>query len=156
MILIESCGRKLGTFHSSIEDTANPVRFAKPWNDRLKNLESRSSASTLWRAPHGKDTVGCITHRNFSLQNIVVLNDASGEPNLREVHLLYPALGVYGALLPLIDRAPGLRDLASGYRSIELNDFSIDSGMSVELRRCLFDGWCENAPSLWSLSLIHI
>ena len=149
-ILVESCGVILGEFHAKVSDSSNSVRYAKPWNERLKMLEERTSSRTLWRAPHGKDTVGCITHRNFGLENIVVLNDASGEPNLREVHILHPASGIYGALLPMIDRAPGLRDLASGYRSLELNDYVIDLGMSIELRRCLFDGWCSTAPSTWS------
>ncbi len=151
-MLVESCGVILGEFHSLVSESANSVRFAKPWNDRLKTLEERTSSRTLWRAPHGKDTVGCITHRNFSLDNIVVLNDASGEPNFQEVHLLHPASGIFGAILPMLDRAPGLRDLASGYRSLELNNHVIDSGMSLELRRCLFDGWCSTAPPLWSSS----
>ena len=151
-LLVESCGVILGEFHTLVSESANPVRYAKPWNERLKILEERTSSRTLWRAPHGKDTVGCITHRNFSLENIVVLNDASGEPNYKEVHLLHPASGVYGAILPMLDRAPGLRDLASGYRSLELNDNVIDSGMSLELRRCLFDGWCSTAPPSWSSS----
>ena len=86
------------------------------------------------------------------MENIVVLNDASGEPNYQEVHLLHPASGIYGAILPMLDRAPGLRDLASGYRSLELNSHVIDSGMSLELRRCLFDGWCSTAPPSWSSS----
>lgn len=149
-LLVESCGRILGDFHSSVVESANPIRYAKPWNDRLKNLEEKSSASTLWRAPHSRETVGCLTHRNFSLNNIVVLNDASGESNLDEVHLLHPASGAYGALLPLNDRAPGLRDLASGYRSIEMNQEILESGMCLELRRCLFDGWRSTAPPDWS------
>ena len=82
-----------------------------------KNIFAYALACSTW-----EDTVGCITHRNFSLENIVVLNDASGEPNYNEVHLLHPASGVYGAILPMLDRAPGLRDLRSGYRSLELND----------------------------------
>mgnify|MGYP001257458377 CR=1 FL=1 len=151
-MLVESCGAILGEFHSVVCESANSVRHAKPWNERLKMLEERTSSRTLWRAPHGKDTVGCITHRNFSLDNILVLNDALGEPSINEVHLLHPASGIYGALLPMIDRAPGLRDLASGYRSLELNDKVIHSGMIVELRRCLFDGWCSTAPSKWSSS----
>jgi len=149
-LLVESCGKILGNFHSSVLETANPIRYAKPWNDRLKNLEERSSASTLWRAPHGKETVGCLTHRNFGLNNIVVLNNASGEPDFNEVHLLHPASGVQGSLLPLLVRAPGLRDLASGYRSIEQNQQALDTGMGLELRRCLFDGWCSTAPQTWS------
>tara|TARA_B100000902_G_scaffold8954_1_gene11200 strand:- start:1036 stop:2322 length:1287 start_codon:yes stop_codon:yes gene_type:complete len=147
-ILIEECGRALGRFHLSTVEVADPTKVAKRWNERLKVLEERTKSSTLWRAPHGRRTVGTLTHRNFSLRNIVVLNDIHSKPNLEDVHILFPGDGVYGALIPLEHRAPALQDLAAGYRSIERIEGGT-SGMRIELRRCFLDGWRSTAPPRW-------
>lgn len=148
-ILIEECGRALGRFHLSTVEVADPTKVAKRWNERLKVLEERTKSSTLWRAPHGRRTVGTLTHRNFSLRNIVVLNDIHSKPNLEDVHILFPGDGVYGALIPLEHRAPALQDLAAGYRSIERIEGGT-SGMRIELRRCFLDGWRSTAPPRWA------
>ena len=148
-ILIEECGRALGRFHLSTVEVADSTKVAKRWNERLKVLEERTKSSTLWRAPHGRRTVGTLTHRNFSLRNIVVLNDIHSKPNLEDVHILFPGDGVYGALIPLEHRAPALQDLAAGYRSIERIEGGT-SGMRIELRRCFLDGWRSTAPPRWA------
>ena len=147
-ILIEECGRALGRFHSSTLEISDNTKVAKRWNERLKILEDRTKSSTLWRAPHGRRTVGTLTHRNFSLSNIVVLNDIHSKPNPEDVHILFPGDGVYGALIPLEHRAPALQDLAAGYRSIERIENGT-SGMRIELRRCFLDGWRSTAPPAW-------
>ena len=148
-ILIEECGRALGRFHFSTVEVADPTKVAKRWNERLKILEERTKSSTLWRAPHGRRTVGTLTHRNFSLHNIVVFNDIHSKPNPEDVHILFPGDGVYGALIPLEHRAPALQDLAAGYRSIERIEGG-SSGMRIELRRCFLDGWRSTAPPRWA------
>ena len=46
-LLVESCGIILGEFHTLVSESANSVRYAKPWNERLKMLEERTSSRTF-------------------------------------------------------------------------------------------------------------
>lgn len=157
LALVRNAGGLLGRFHMRAAKVVRIPRDAGRWNDRLKRIEEVTHAKTLWRAPHAAETESTITHRSFSLECVLLLRDAAGEPDSSRGRLLLPAPGLADSLLPLDARMPALRDVAAGYRSIEVARRAAEAEPDCaplppqgELRREFLDAWAAKAPRAWS------
>ena len=155
--LCRNAGEALGRFHSIASKVMREPPDANRWNDRLKRLEECTKSSTLWRAPHSKKTESTITLRGFSLEQVVLLRDASGEADASRPRLVMPNGGIREALMPLDSRAPALRDVAAGYGSIEIvrraaaaDERCAGLPPHGDLRMELLEGWISRAPRAWS------
>ena len=157
LALVRNAGALLGRFHKAASKVVRKPRDAGRWNDRLKRIEEVTKAKTLWRAPHATATDSTITHRSFSLECVLLLRDADGAPDCGRGRLFLGAPGLQEALLPLEGRMPALRDVAAGYRSIEIARRAAEKTVGCqplpnhgELRGEFLEGWASRAPKAWS------
>ena len=130
---LRRAGQSLGRFHARCGAHLATPNDERAWNRRLDALEPRTRSATKWRAPHSPDTQGTITHRNFGLDDCVLVGD--------EVVITGCAGGVYNALLPEETPSPAIRDVAAGV-----------IGLDAEFRAAFCEGWAATAPRHWSSS----
>ena len=121
--ICQEAGAALGRFHCDALTYRSEPNDERRWNDRLKQLEDRLKTNTLWRAPHTKWTTLTLTHRNFGLELVDVIDEETC------IVTCYFD-GVPNAILPKSRGFPVVRDLAAGYRSIsrlaEIHDLVYD------------------------------
>ncbi len=130
---LRMAGETLGRFHAHCGQQLSTPNDERAWNKRLDILEPRTRSATKWRAPHSADTQGTITHRNFGLDNCVLVDG--------NVIITGCAGGVYNALVPSDTPSPAIRDVAAAV--IQL---------SSDQKRSFCEGWASTAPKHWSSS----
>lgn len=127
-----AAGRVLGT----LEPWATPP-VERRWNDALATVEQRLGASTLWRAPHDRVTVG-LPDLQLSLHSLV---EGSEGPRFRPLPRT-----VDEALTGVLGRRPGLA------HAMALEGEAVEAGRAADEGgpEGWFAAWSEGAPSDWS------
>lgn len=107
------------------------------WNDAIATVEQRLGASTLWRAPHDRVTVG-LPDLHLSLHGLV---EGPEGPRFR----LLPRT-VDEALTAVTGRRPGLA------HAMGLEGEAVEAGRASDQGgpERWFKAWSEGAPAAWS------
>jgi len=128
--------RAAGRVLATLEPWATPP-VERRWNDALATVEQRLGASTLWRAPHDRVTVG-LPDVQLSLHSLV---EGYEGPRFRPLPRT-----VDEALTGVLGRRPGLA------HAMALEGEAVEAGRAADEGgpRGWFAAWSEGAPSAWS------
>lgn len=128
--------RAAGAVLGALEPWSTPP-VERRWNDAMATVEQRLGASTLWRAPHDRATVG-LPDLELSLHSLV---EGAEGPRFRPLPRT-----VDEALTDVVGRRPGLA------HAMALEGEAVEAGHASEAGgpEAWFNAWSEGAPAAWS------